>query len=150
MKKLAFILLIVLCFLIESRFTIFGTRLNFTVLFAYYIGLRHGAVKGTAFGAALGLAADSVSGNILGPNILGKGTVGYLSSFLTGSMFTWTPFLGFLAVLALTVADGAISFISMSVFSYQPAGPLALLSALLMPAILNSLAGPLLRPEHER
>jgi rod shape-determining protein MreD len=145
-RYLAFAVLITLCFILESRAEIFGIRPNLTVLIAYYVGLRHGPGKGMAFGAALGIIADSLSGGMLGPNLLGKGTAGYLASFLTGRLFTWTPFLGFLAVAVLTSADGLVSFLSTSVFAYQPTGAL---SIVLLQAAVNSLGGLFLRPRRE-
>jgi rod shape-determining protein MreD len=150
MRKSLFIVLVVLAFLVESRVTVYGARLNITVLFAYYVGLRHGALRGTAFGAVLGLLADSIAGNILGPNMLAMGTVGYLAPFFTRGVFTWTPFLGFLAVLVLTVIGGIISFASMTVFAHQPAVFPVAFSAMLIQGIVNSLAGPFLRPGDEK
>lgn len=145
MRKLIFILLVILCFVVESRFLVFGKRLNFTVLIAYYMGLRYGPARGLAWGAVIGLLADSLSGGMLGPGMLGKGTVGYMASFLTRRVFTWTPLLGFIAVPLLTMADGLISYASTIVFSYEPAFA-GVFYTLLVQGVVNSPAGLFMRP----
>jgi rod shape-determining protein MreD len=95
-------LALVAVLVLESKVRIVGIKLNLLVLFAYFAGLRHGPAKGLLYGAALGIVADSLAGGMLGPRMFSLGAVGYMASFLTGRLFTWTPMLGFFAVAVLT------------------------------------------------
>lgn len=149
MRIPGFILLIILCFVIEAKVRLLGIGPAPTVLLVYYVGLRKGPVKGLLFGALLGMAADSFSGNILGPNLLSKGAVGFLSAFMTGGLFRWTPFLGLLGVSALTVVDGALSFTALALFAGTPTTISYAAAVMLGQAALNAVAGAFLRPAHE-
>jgi rod shape-determining protein MreD len=149
MRKLLLIALVALAFVLESRLSLMGVRPNLTVLFAYAIGLRYGSSKGLLTGTALGMVADSLSGGIMGPGLLGKATAGYLAGFLRGGMFIWTPLLGFMGVLALTIADGAISYTSTAIFAEPPTDISNALIIILLQGMINSAAGLVLRPGHE-
>lgn len=150
MNKAAFVLLITLCFVLETQLSVLGIRPNLTVLPVYYVGLRHGAVRGLLFGALMGIVADSIGGGLLGPNMLSKGTVGFLASFMRGGLFTWTPLLGLLAVAALTLVDGALAFASVAVFAQVPVTlPQAALVASGQ-AGANAIAGAFIKPVEER
>lgn len=149
MRTLIFALLTVLCLALDAKLTVLGINPAFTVLLVYYVGLRNGPVKGMLFGILLGTIADSLSGNIMGPNLLGKGTVGFMSSFVTGGFFHWTPFFGLISVLVLTVCDGVVSFTSMALFDQSPTTLSNAAFIILGQALLNSIAGLFLRPRHE-
>ncbi|MEK7683758.1 MAG: hypothetical protein AAB379_02985, partial [Nitrospirota bacterium] len=83
MKKIILLLIIFSAFLLESRISIFGAQPDLAAAIAYYFGLKNGETKGLLFGSFIGLIGDSLSGGILGPNILGKGMVGFLSAFMS-------------------------------------------------------------------
>ena len=149
MRKLAFVLAVAACFLLESRLAPLGIRLNLTFLPVYYAGLRYGPSRGLLIGAAVGMASDSLSGGILGPGMLSKGMVGYLASLMTGGLFRWTPVLGLLGVAVLTAADGAVSYASLAIFSQAPAPIGEAAVAIAARGAINSIAGLYIRPAHE-
>ncbi|MGD2080450.1 MAG: rod shape-determining protein MreD [Nitrospirota bacterium] len=146
---LAIALLTALCFVLESRLQVLGIRPNLTVLPVYYVGLRHGPLKGAAFGALIGAIADSLSGHLLGPNLLSKGTAGILASVVTGGFLRWSPLLGALSLFAITWADGTLSLASLSFFAKAHAGTADAARAMLGQAAVNGVIGVFLRPGDE-
>ncbi|GAB4390541.1 MAG: hypothetical protein Kow0025_23270 [Thermodesulfovibrionales bacterium] len=149
MRKLAFALAVVVCFVVETRLAPAGLRLNLTLLPVYWAGLRHGPARGLLTGALVGAALDSISGGILGPSMLGKGLAGYLASLMTGGLFRWTPVLGLLGLAVLTVADGAVSYASLAAFAQAPAPAGEAALAIAAQGVMNSIAGLYIRPDHE-
>jgi len=149
MRKLIFPILLLVAFVLEAKVNLFGVTPNFTVLFVYYIGLRHGHMKGLAGGALVGLLADSASGAYLGPGLLAKATVGYLAQYLRKGMFIWTPPLGIAGVAVLTALDGLITYICISVFFDSPAPVGWMAMALFAQAAMNTIAGMFIRPPED-
>jgi rod shape-determining protein MreD len=111
---------VVAAFAIQSQISLFGVAPNMTAVVAYYLGISGGAARGMALGSIIGVIEDSLAGGILGPNLLGKGMVGFLSSFSSGSLFRWTPLLGMISIFALTVIDGGVVYLSRSIFGTSP------------------------------
>lgn len=149
MKRLIFVLTVAAAFIIEKNAAIFGIRPNLTLLLVYSYGLRNGHTKGLFFGAFLGAVSDGLSGWMLGPAMLGKGTVGFMSFFLTRGFFRWTPFLGFLGITSMTLLDGALEFSALSVFGSSPTAVSNAFYLVLGQAALNASAGLFIRPRHE-
>jgi cell shape-determining protein MreD len=149
MKKFIFILLMILAFVLEAKIPVLGVRLNLTVIFVYYIGLKHGPSRGLLFGAFVGAMEDSIATGILGPCMLGKATVGFLSSFITGGLFIWTPLLGLVWLVALTMLDGMISFASLAIFSHQPMPFSKALLTVFLQGIINGPFGLIFKPKHD-
>ena len=136
--------------MVESKVRVLGMiKLDLTMIFVYYIGLRYGPARGLMFGASLGIVADGLAGGILGPNLLGKATAGYLSSFLKGGMFMWTPLLGFFALMVLTILDGAVSFFSLNIFAQPPTEMSNAMVIMIWQGAINSVAGLFIKPGHE-
>jgi rod shape-determining protein MreD len=149
LEKPFFAFLTVLCFVLETKLEALGIRPNLTVLPVYYVGLRHGPGKGVLFGAFIGIIADSLSGGILGPNLLSKGAAALLASTITGSYLNWTPVLGAIGLFVITWADGIISLAALSVFAETPAIISVAAMAMLGQATVNCVAGVFIRPKHE-
>ncbi len=148
MKYLYWTICILLSFILQSRISVIGVALNLTVLLAYYAGIRYGATAGMLTGALIGALEDSLSMSIFGPNMLAKGTVGFLSSFfVTGKFFRWTPVAGIFAVLFLTFMDNIIIFLSRSMFDKTPAALSMVLFTAVMQSFLNAPAGIFIRPK---
>ena len=139
---------IVAAFVIQSRVSLFGVTPNMTVLVAYYLGIKGGAVRGMALGSMIGVIEDSVGGSILGPNLMGKGMVGFLASFSSGSLLRWTPLLGMIAIFSLTVMDGAVVFLSRSIFGASPGPASAGIPTLLAQGFLNLVTGIFIKPRN--
>ncbi len=149
MRGIFFLIVIFLAFVLQTRVSIIGISPNLTAALAYYFGLRNGETKGMLFGAFIGIIEDSLSGGILGPNLIGKGLVGFISSFMSGSFFRWTPVLGIIGIFFLTSFDGFVVFLSKAIFEHMPRGISNAISVILVTAVLNSLLGIFLRPRDE-
>jgi len=154
MKKIILLLIVFSAFVLESRISILGARPDLAAAIAYYFGLKNGETKGLLFGSFIGLIGDSLSGGILGPNILGKGSVGFLSALMSsatgGSFFRWTPVLGAIGISLLTAVNGIIVFLSKTMFEHMPASIPSAMAIILTAALINSLLGIFMRPQNEQ
>ncbi len=148
MKTVSLIVAIILAFVIQMKIRIFGVSPDLTAVVAYYFGLRGGAMKGILGGSLVGIIEDSVEGIILGPNLLGKGMIGFFSSFLSGSLFRWTPLLGTVSLFALTVLGGASVVFSRSIFESVPSSMSRLVFVLLGQGVINMFPGVVIRPRN--
>ena len=147
--KLFFIFLgVILTFLLQARISVLGVSPDLTAAVAYYFGVTGGSAKGVLFGSLIGVIEDSVGGTILGPNLLGKGMVGFFSSFMSGSLFRWTPFLGVISLMALTFMDGSIILLSRAIFDAMPTSLSNGIITLLVQGLLNGILGIFLRPKN--
>jgi len=150
MKRIIFLLIIFLAFLLEARISIFGGRPDFAAAIAYYFGLKNGETKGILFGSFIGLIADSLSGGILGPNMLAKGLVGFLASFISVSFFRWTPLLGIIGISVLTALNGITVFLSKTIFENTPTSISSAIFVILSASLINSVFGIFIRPKDEQ
>lgn len=148
MKTVLFILAVIMAFVIQSKVTIFGIPPSLTVTVPYYVGLRNGPRKGILTGSLIGMIEDSLSGNILGPHLLGKGIVGFSGSFFSGSLFRWTPILGMIGLFSLTILDGLTVLIIKMIFNIQLIPTSRFITTVLFQGIMNMVAGVFLRPEN--
>ncbi|GAB4415992.1 MAG: hypothetical protein OHK0032_12130 [Thermodesulfovibrionales bacterium] len=139
-----FILLLVL----QTKITIFGIAPDLTAAVAYYLGINNGSNRGALLGSIIGIIEDSIGGGMLGPNLLGKGMVGFFSSFVSGRPFRWTPLLGMVSIFILTIADSFVVYLSRVVFETTPAPLSAAIPALLIQGLINSTIGAFLRPKN--
>lgn len=139
--------LILLTFLIQGSISFLHIKLNLTVILVCYIGIRKGEIKGMLFGALIGILEDSLSGIFIGPNLLSKGIIGYLSSSLSRRIFIWTPFLGVINIFFLTFLDCTIIFILRSVFDKMPVSLGTALFILLIKSMVNAPLGIFLKPK---
>jgi rod shape-determining protein MreD len=149
MKYLIRAFVVFLALFLQTKITILGVPPNLTVILAFYAGIRYGETRGLVSGAFLGTLEDIVSRSIIGPNLLGKGVVGYSSAFLiSGGIFRWTPLLGIVAISLLTLVDNCVIFLSRTLLDTMPAEPGAALYIAVMQSLLNAPAGLFIRPRH--
>jgi len=148
MKLVWFFFSIIAALIAHSQISLWGVAPNFTIVVAYAAGIYSGSTKGILLGSMVGILEDSVSGNILGPNLLGKGMAGFFASFSSGSLFRWTPLLGMLSLFALTLMDGAVVFLSRTIFEISPASLSRGVLAILMQGMLNAVIGIFVRPRN--
>lgn len=148
MKPLCIFLGVILAFLLQAQISIRGVSPDLTAAVAYYFGITSGSAKGVLFGSLVGVIEDSVGGNILGPNLLGKGMVGFFSSFMSGSLFRWTPFLGIVSLTVLTLMDGSIILLSRAIFDAMPTSLSSGIITLLVQGIFNGIIGIFIRPRN--
>lgn len=149
MKYLFWIIILFLAFVIQGSISLFDVTPNLTAVLACYAGIHRGEVKGMLLGSLIGIVEDSFSGAFLGPNLLGKSLIGYLSSFIYHRLFIWTPLLGIFSICILTLTDGLVVFLSKSVFDRMPAGVGAATFVILMQSIFNAPFGILMRKKTE-
>jgi rod shape-determining protein MreD len=148
-KYLLWALIIFLAFLLQGNISILGVPPNLTALVVYYIGIRRGQNQGLLSGGLIGALEDSLSTGMLGPNMLAKGLVGFLSaSFISGNFLIWTPLSGTIAAALLTFADNAIVFLSLTIFDKPPTHPSAALFTATMQSLMNAPAGIFMRPKN--
>ncbi|MEW6570372.1 MAG: rod shape-determining protein MreD [Nitrospirota bacterium] len=149
MNYLLWTAVILFTIVLQGSFSLFDITPNFTVIIAYYAGIKKGRFPGLAVGSLIGLIQDFLSGAFLGPNFLGKGLVGYLSSSVYNGFFIWTRLLGVISMLVLTATDSLIIFLSKSVFNVMPAsfGTAALIIA--VQSLVNAPLGAVIRPDEQ-
>ena len=135
--------------ILQGSISFFDISPNLTVILACYAGIRKREVKGMLIGSAIGIIEDSLSGAFLGPHLLSKGLIGYLSSLTYSRFFIWTPLLGIITMFVLTFIDGLIIFASRSVFDRMPASFLVALLMILIQSLVNAPFGLILRPKTE-
>ncbi len=149
MTYLAWALAVLLAFLLQAKIAIISIVPNFTVLLAYYAGMRYGETRGMISGLIIGGIEDSLSASIIGPNMLGKALAGFFSSFfLSGGFFIWTPLFGILGAFVLTMIDNAAVFSTLSIFDKIPTTPASAFLISIMQSLINAAAGMFIRPPH--
>ncbi|HUO77606.1 MAG TPA: hypothetical protein VMU21_08500 [Thermodesulfovibrionales bacterium] len=148
MKSFIIFLGVALAFLLQTKISFLGVSPDLTAAVAYYFGITGGSTKGVLFGSLIGVIEDSVGGNILGPNLLGKGMVGFFSSFMSGSLFRWTPFLGVVSLVILTLTDGSIILLSRAIFDAMPTSMSSGIFTLFMQGLFNGIIGIFIRPRN--
>ena len=149
MIYLLWIAVVFLTFVVQASISFFDITLNLTVVLAFYAGIKYGDIKGMFIGAFIGMIEDSLSGTILGPNLLSKGLVGYTSSFLYRRFFMWTPLMGMVSMSLFTFADSSMVFILRSIFNRMPAGAGAAFTVILVQSLCNAPLGFFLKPKKE-
>ena len=149
MKYLLWAVVTFLTFGIQGSLSFFDITPNVTVILAYYAGIREGEAKGLFIGSLIGIIEDSFSGTLLGPNLLSKGLVGYLAAFLYSKFFVWTPVLGILTIMVLTMADSIVVYMSRSIFDTMPSGIGAAAFIIVMQSLFNAPIGIFLKKKNE-
>lgn len=160
MKILKWILLAAFIFLLQTQFSSLKDYLNITVTLVYYFGLRclqnisardysvnKVVLESTAFGIAVGLAEDILSGPIIGPVVLSKGMVGFITPVIfTNVVFRWTPLWGGIVLVILTVLDGVALAGSRVLFTGIQVSGVTVFHILVVQALMNIPFGIILKP----
>ena len=139
--------IILLTVLVQGSVSLIHIKLNLTVILVFYIGMKRGEIPGMFYGALIGLIEDIISGALLGPNILSKGLIGYLSSSLYKKLFIWTPLIGAINIFSLTFLDSSIVFILRSIFDKIPVNIGAALFIVMVQSIVNAPLGIFIKPK---
>ncbi|HMK60492.1 MAG TPA: hypothetical protein VK452_05020 [Dissulfurispiraceae bacterium] len=155
------ICLAVLALIFQPKLSLFEYPLNLSVVVVYAFGIRQSIqqsmaagsddvspeIKATIFGAVVGLLEDGISGSSIGPNLLGKGTVGLISSIVFRDIFfQWESSLGGIVLCILTIVDGFIIVVLRAVFFNTTIGGWATAQLIAMQAIMNIPLGLLIAP----
>jgi rod shape-determining protein MreD len=143
------IVIIFFTIIIQGSISLFDVTPNFTAVLAYYLGVKRGEINGMFLGSFIGILEDSLSCTFLGPNLLSKGMIGYLSSLISSKLFIWTPVLGIISIFVLTITDSFIVFMSRSVFHIMPVSISAALFIFLIQSLLNAPLGIFIKPNEK-
>ncbi len=146
MKYFLWAIALFITLIFQGYFSLFNIIPNFTIVFAYYAGLKHGDLKGLAIGAFMGAIEDSLSSMFLGPNMLSKGIAGFTASYLYTRFFIWTPLIGMISIVIFTFTDSLMVFMMKSVFDKMPTDALTGLTIILIRSLINAPFGYFLKP----
>ena len=149
LEFLVWVLVTIIVFILQTNLSIFGFSLNLTVLVPLYVGLKRSPEKGLLVGACIGLIEDSLSNTIIGPNILSKGTIGFLAPLLSGRLFIWTPLFGMVVFFIMTLLDSIIIYGCREIFFLQPALFKHSMAKMGAQALLNAPVGYFIKPKDE-
>lgn len=149
MRYFLWAVIIFLVFFIQGSVSIFGVTPDFTAVLVCYAGIKKREVKGMFLGSLIGIIEDNLTGPFLGPNLLSKVLIGYLSSFVYSRFFVWTPVLGIVSVSFLTATDGFVVLAARGIFDRMPVNPGAAAFVILIQSLLNAPFGIFLKPKNE-
>ena len=139
--------IILLTVLAQGSVSFIHIKFNLTIILVCYIGMKRGEIPGMFFGALIGLIEDILSGVLIGPNILSKGLIGYLSSSLYRKLFIWTPLIGAINIFSLTFLDRSIVFILRSIFDKIPVDIGTALFIIMVQSLVNAPLGIFIKPK---
>ena len=94
-----------------------GARPDIVMVLICIYTLNYGMGKGVALGAIAGLLIDTANGSILGPNILSKAMLAFLTGAIKDNLYQWNAFINALVVAVLSIVDIFLIFVSLEVFS---------------------------------
>lgn len=127
-----------------------GIKPDFPFILSCSIGFYKGEIKGLFFGGIIGLLMDSSTGILLGPQLTGKATVGFLSGYIRGKIFSMTAVVYLIILFILSLLDGIINFLSISIF-ISPSSFKDSVSFLIFPqAVYSSIIGTIILLLFER
>ena len=94
-----------------------GARPDIVMVLICIYTLNYGLGKGVALGAIAGLLIDTANGAMLGPNILSKAMLAFLTGAIKDNLYQWNAFINALVVAVLSIVDIFLIFVSLEVFS---------------------------------
>ena len=145
----------------QTQITLFTVHPNLTAALVYIYAitiLRQPSVvshmssrpetQSAVFGAMVGFIEDAVTGAIIGPSLLGKGLIGFLSVLIfTDVFFRWTPVLGGIVILTMTIFERLITTLMLMMFKDITINWTYALSVILLQALINLPFGIIIRPK---
>lgn len=90
---------------------------DFVLILVCFYSVRHGQLKGVAYGALTGLIIDMAGGVILGPHIVSKSLAAFLIRSVREKIFQWNIVISTLMIAVLSVIDFFIVYICLEFFS---------------------------------
>jgi len=117
MKIFSFYFLLALLALSIQATLFKGAKPDLILLLVFFYSLRHGHIKGMAYGALTGLLIDFASGFILGPNTMGKASIGYIVPSVKQKLFEWNVFISAAMVIIFSILDIFLVYVSLETFA---------------------------------
>ena len=90
---------------------------DFILILVCFYSLRHGQLKGVAYGALTGLIIDIAGGFILGPHIISKSFAAFLIRSVREKIFQWNIIVSTLMIAILSIIDIFTVYACLEVFS---------------------------------
>jgi hypothetical protein len=160
MNALKWMLLAVFVFLLQTQCTFIKDFFNLTVILVYYFGLKNhqhnydkdysgnkAGFESMAFGVIIGLTEDVISGSVIGPGLLSKGLLGFMTPIVfTDMVFKWTPLWGAIIIVIFTLLDGTVVIGSRVLFTGIHVTGAVLFRIICLQSIMSTPFGVLLRP----
>jgi rod shape-determining protein MreD len=117
MRHFLIYLFLIYCSLTAQAVFFHGAKPDIVLVFICIYTLKYGQMKGVVLGGFAGLLIDTVNGFIMGPNMLSKAVIAFLTHTIKDNFFQWNSFINALVVTVLSVVDIFIVFISLEIFS---------------------------------
>ena len=90
---------------------------DFVLILVCFYSVRHGQLKGVAYGALTGLIIDIAGGVILGPHMISKSFAAFLIRSVREKIFQWNIVISTLMIAVLSILDFLIVYVCLEVFS---------------------------------
>jgi rod shape-determining protein MreD len=138
--------LVVLQVALGSRLEIEQVKPDFFLLSVLLVAMGRGSSAAVAWGAAVGLVQDVLSGGIIGFNVLSKPALGYGVGLLRARLDFDNPNTQTLLTFLATLSEGAV--LSVMLYAYHPANSFSTsFTAMVVPeAVYNAIIIPLAVP----
>ncbi len=82
-----------------------GIKPDLVLILVCAYALKYGHARGTVYGILSGLLIDTMSGFVLGPQMISKSLTGFLIGSLKDHLFQWNLFVNTLAVAVFAVIN---------------------------------------------
>lgn len=150
LKKSIFFAVLALALIFIDQINLFENKFNFIILLLYYIGLHFTPGTGLLWSGGIGLAMDSISMKLFGPNILANGLVVFATYLIRSGIFNMAPLLNGILCFLFTLASGLIVYLSLALFDPHTAADFTgTLNAIMYQAGVNSIVGYFIIKEDE-
>ncbi len=133
------ILLLVVLIVLDSQILFLDFKLNLSILLVCYISYKRKPYESLLWAVCIGIILDSISSTLIGPNILSKGSVVLLSSFVRSRFYLWPPLFNIIFGFIITVIDGILGFLSLILFYTQPTEFIHAIYIVFFQAIINGI-----------
>ncbi len=110
-----YLILAYLAMAVQSIF-FYGIKPDLVLILVIYYAVKHGQLKGMAFGALTGLLIDVASGFIIGPNILSKALAAFLARAVRENLFQWNIIVSTIVVTVFLIMDIVIVYVCFETF----------------------------------
>ena len=150
MKILKIALTILLIYLFQitiiSRLSVFGVKADLLLIVTTLFAVTYGAEEGFLMGLFCGLVQDIFGGSFYMQTV-SKAVLGFLIGTFKESVFGTEEGVALIAVAVATVTNFILELTMLFFFFGRPvASPLALMSALIISCLYNSLLAPVFFP----
>jgi len=136
-NEIFWIFIAIILIILDSHLSFSGFKVNSTLLLVYYISITKKTVESFLWAVFIGMALDSLSSSLIGPNILSKGSASLFISLVKSGVITWTPLLNALLGFTVTLIDDSVVFLSLTFFHTQPSEIIQAFYIILFHATMN-------------